>query len=78
MMPWIGGGDLESWLATGWGQICFVCRNSSGTMQGWYVPLGAVMVSPLEPIEASCRGGLSPASCSMFVLIVSYGSGFIK
>jgi hypothetical protein len=39
------------------------------------VMLGAIMGSPLEPIEALCRGGLSPASCSMFVSTVSSRSG---
>jgi hypothetical protein len=70
MMPWTGGGASESWLATGWVQICLSCRNISGTMQRWGVMLGAIMVSPLEPIKASHRGGLSPASYSMFVSTV--------
>jgi hypothetical protein len=47
-------------------------------MQKWYVMLGAIMVSPFEPIKVLRRGGLSPTSCSMFVSIVSYGSGIIK
>ncbi len=40
--------------------------------------MGAIIVSPLEPIKVLRRGGLSPASCSMFLSIVSYGSSSIK
>jgi hypothetical protein len=63
------GGASKSWLAMGWGQICHVCRNSSGMTRKWYVALGAIMGSPLEPIEVLRKVDLSPASCSMFVSI---------
>ena len=49
----------------------FVCRNSSGPKRRWSVVLGAVMVSPSEPFEASRRGDHSPASCSMYASTVS-------
>ncbi len=54
----------------GWDQIYFVCRNSSGPKQRSSVVLGAVMVSPSEPFEASRGGG--PLSSLMFNVCVDY------
>ena len=60
-MPWTRGNVLKSWLALGWVRICFNCRNSSGPKRRWFVMLGAIMVSPSEPLEVLRRGDHSPA-----------------
>ncbi len=52
------------------GQICFAFRNNSGTTQRWYVAWVVIMVYLLGLIAESHRGGLFPASCSIFVSTV--------
>jgi hypothetical protein len=42
-------------------------RNFSGTTQRWCVMLEATLGNLLLPVGALRRGGLSPASCSMFM-----------
>jgi hypothetical protein len=52
------------------GQICFSFRKNSGTTRRWYVPRVVIMVYLLRLIVESHRGGLFPASCSIFVSTV--------
>jgi hypothetical protein len=62
---------LKYWQGMVAGQICFAFRGNSRATRRWYDARVVIMVYLLRLIVELHRGGLFPASCSIFVSTVS-------